>query len=138
MTWLLLRTVILQSTVNIAGLQRIHNSVARLILLRRRSDSNTALLCQLHWLHSEPRVDVQLRVISYKALLKAATRKCIDVNSLAVSTDESTALCEQQHVRTVPCPLQSCSEFVASVKRRLNAHFFCTAILVSFGRNGKI
>ena len=50
---------------NIARLQRMYNSAARLIL---RSDSATPLLCILHWLPVARRIDFKLLVFTYKAV----------------------------------------------------------------------
>ena len=49
---------------NIARLQRMHTSAARLILRRPRSDSATPLLCILHWLP----VEFKLLVFTYRAV----------------------------------------------------------------------
>ncbi|KAK2175828.1 hypothetical protein NP493_704g01007 [Ridgeia piscesae] len=56
------------STVNIARLQRIHNTAARLITGSPRSDSATPLLRELHWLPIVCRVDFKLLVFTYKAM----------------------------------------------------------------------
>ena len=45
---------------NIARLQRMHNSAARLILRHSRSDSAMPLLCILHWLPVARRIDFRL------------------------------------------------------------------------------
>ena len=56
------------SAVNIAGLQRIHDAAARLIMRSPRSDSSTHLLRELHWLPIACRVDFKLLVFTYKAM----------------------------------------------------------------------
>ena len=56
------------SVNNIARLQRIHNSAARLILRRPRSDSAMPLLCILHWLPVPQRIEFKLLVFTYKAV----------------------------------------------------------------------
>ena len=56
------------SVVNIARLQRIYNSAARLILRRPRSDSAGPLLQELHWLSVARRVDFKILVLTYKAM----------------------------------------------------------------------
>ncbi|KAK2177197.1 hypothetical protein NP493_614g01084 [Ridgeia piscesae] len=56
------------SAVNIARLQRIHNTAARLIKRYSRSDSATPLLRELHWLPIVYRVDIKLLVFTYKAM----------------------------------------------------------------------
>ena len=56
------------SVNNIARLQRIHNSAARLILHRSRSDSTMPLLCILHWLPVPQRIEFKLLVLTYKAM----------------------------------------------------------------------
>ena len=53
------------SVVNIACLQRIHNSAARLILRRPRSNSANPLLQELHWLPVARRVDFKILVLTY-------------------------------------------------------------------------
>ena len=54
--------------VNIAHLQRIHNTAARLILRSPRSDSATLLLRELHRQPIVCRVDFKLLVFTYKAM----------------------------------------------------------------------
>ena len=56
------------AVVNIVYLQRIHNSAARLILRRPRSDSARPLLQELHWLPVACRVDFKIQVLTYKAM----------------------------------------------------------------------
>ena len=56
------------STVNIARLQRIHNTAARMIMRSPRSDSATPLLREVHWLPIVCRVDFKLLVFTYKAI----------------------------------------------------------------------
>ena len=56
------------SVNNIARLQRIHNSAARLMLRRPRSDSAMPLLCILHWLPVPQRIEFKLLVFTYKAV----------------------------------------------------------------------
>ena len=56
------------SAVNIARLQRKHNTAARLIMPRSRSDSTTPLLRELHWLPIVRRVYFKLLVFTYKAM----------------------------------------------------------------------
>ena len=53
---------------NIARLQRMHNSAARLILRHSRSDSAMPLLCILHWLSVARRIDFKLFEFKYEAL----------------------------------------------------------------------
>ena len=53
---------------NIASLQRIHNSAARLIQRRPRSDSARPLLQELHWLPVARRVDFKTLVLIYKPM----------------------------------------------------------------------
>ena len=78
------------SAVNIARLQRIHNSSARLILRSPRSDSATPLLRKLHWLHIVCIVHFKLLVLTYTC---TTTRQCIGVNSCArINRQEHCAL----------------------------------------------
>ena len=53
---------------NIARLQRMHNSAARLFLRRSQRDSTKPLLCIIHWLSVARRIDVKLLVFTYKAV----------------------------------------------------------------------
>ena len=55
------------SVSNIARLQRIHNSAARLMLCRPQSDSAMPLLCIFHWLPVPQRIEFKL-VFTYKAV----------------------------------------------------------------------
>ncbi|KAK2185064.1 hypothetical protein NP493_246g00027 [Ridgeia piscesae] len=56
------------SVNNIARLQRIHNSAARLILRRPRRDSAMPLLCILHWLPVPQRIEFKIIAFTYKAV----------------------------------------------------------------------
>ncbi|KAK2172308.1 hypothetical protein NP493_970g00008 [Ridgeia piscesae] len=56
------------SAINIARLQRIHNTAARLIMRSPRSDSAKPLLRELHWLPIVCRADFKLLVFTYKAM----------------------------------------------------------------------
>ena len=58
------------SAINIARLQRIQNTAARLIMRSPRSDSATPLLRELRWLPIVCRVNFKLLVFTYKRLLK--------------------------------------------------------------------
>ena len=56
------------TVINIARLQIMHNSTARLILRRSRRDSAMPLLCIFHWLSVARRIDVKLLGFTYKAM----------------------------------------------------------------------
>ena len=56
------------SIFNIARLQRIQNTAARLIMRSPRGDRATPLLRELHWLPIVCRVDFKLLVFTYKAM----------------------------------------------------------------------
>ena len=56
------------SAINIARLQRIQNTAARLIMRSPRSNSATTLLRELHWLPIVCWVDFKLLVFTYKAM----------------------------------------------------------------------
>jgi len=58
----------LTSAANIRKLQRIQNSLARIVTGTRRSDHITPVLARLHWLPIESRVQFKLAVITYKVL----------------------------------------------------------------------
>ena len=89
------------SAVNIARLQRIQNTAARLITRSPRSDS--ALLRELHWLPIVCRVDFKLLVFTYKAMH----------NDAPVYLSE--LVCPYQSTRT----LRSANNNLLQVKRTL-------------------
>ena len=67
------------SVNNIAHLQRIHNSVPRLILRRPQRDSAMSLLCILHWLPVPQRIELKFLVFTYKAAHADAPKYLSDV-----------------------------------------------------------
>ena len=56
------------SASNINRLQRVQNSVARIITRRRLSDHITPVLADLHWLPVQYRIQYKLAVITFKVL----------------------------------------------------------------------
>ena len=56
------------SKENIYKLQKVQNAAARLILGRRKRDSATEALKQLHWLNVEARVTFKVLLIVYKVI----------------------------------------------------------------------
>ena len=82
------------SAINIARLQRIQNTAARLIMRSPRSDSARPLLRELHWLPIVCRVDFKLHVLvfTYKAMHNDAPVYLCEL--VPVSTVKNNALCE--------------------------------------------
>ena len=56
------------SASNINRLQRLQNSVARLVTRQARRDSAMPLLCELHWLPVRHRVTYKIAELTFKAL----------------------------------------------------------------------
>ena len=56
------------SITNIQKLQRIQNSLARIVTGSSRTDSITTVLAKLHWLPIQSRIQFKLAVTAYKAL----------------------------------------------------------------------
>jgi hypothetical protein len=56
------------SSSNINKLQRVQNSVARIITRRRLSDHITPVLADLHWLQVQYRYQYKLAIITFKVL----------------------------------------------------------------------
>ena len=124
------------SVNNIARLQRIHNSAARLILRRPRSDSAMLLLCILHWLPVPQRVEFKLLVFTYNLLctykparaLRSAKNNLLYIaivrthvkagdNSIVVAAAAATLLnALPNNIKTSAC--------LATFKARLKTHFF--------------
>ena len=59
----------------------MHNSAAKLILGRPRSDSATPLLCILHWLPVARRIEFKLLVFTYRAVHGDAPKYLCDLVS---------------------------------------------------------
>ena len=132
------------SVVNIACLQRIHNSAARLILRRPRSDNASPLLHERHWLPVARRVDFKIRVLTYKAMhdeapvylcelvrpyQPARTLRSASSNSLEVKRTRTKAeggsfvVAAASLWNTLPNFIKTC-DTLASFKCRLKTHFF--------------
>ena len=132
------------SVVNIACLQRIHNSAARLILRRPRSESARPLLQELHWLPVARRVDFKILVLTYKAMHNEApvymcelvrpyqparTRRSASSKSLEVKGNRTKAgggsfvVAAASLWNTLPNFIKTC-DTIASFKCRLKTHFF--------------
>src|SRR5208282_855824 len=56
------------SVTNIQKLQRIQNSLARIVTGSSRTDSITTVLAKLHWLPIQSRIQFKLAVTTYTAL----------------------------------------------------------------------
>ena len=129
------------SVVNTACLQRIHNSAARLILRRPRSDSARPLLQELHWLPVARRVDFKILVLTYKAMRDEApvylfelvrpqpARTLRSASSLEVKRTRikagggSFAVAAASLWNALPNFIKTC-DTLASFKCRLKKHFF--------------
>ena len=64
---------------NITKLQRVHNSLARVVLQMPRSAHVDDLLVQLHWLPVSYRIYYKIALITYKALKFGQTRYLADL-----------------------------------------------------------
>ena len=134
------------SAVNIARLQRIHNTAAGLIMRSPCSDSPIPLLRELHWLPIVCRVDFKLLVFTYK---DTTTRQCICVNSYQPTRTLRSANYNMLEVKRTRTKAVDCSFAVAvaslwsnlttviktsdnltSFKRLLKTIFFWYCILV--------
>ena len=133
-----------RSVVNIACLQRIHSSAAKLILRRPRSDSARPLLQERHWLPVACRVDLKIRVLTYKVMhdeapvylcelvrpyQPARALRSANSNSLEVKRTRtkagggSFAVAAASLWNTLPNFIKTC-DTLASFKCRLKTHFF--------------
>ena len=92
------------SAINIARLQRIQNTAARLIMRSPRSDSATPLLRELYWLPIVCRVDFKLLVFTY----------------IAMHNDAPVYLCE------VVCPYQPTRTLRSANNNMLEVKRTCT------------
>ena len=127
---------------NIARLQRVHNSAARLILRRPRSDSATPLLCILHWLPVACRIGFKLLVFTYRAVHNDApkylcdlvcpytpTRVLRSVNMLTVQRthvkagDCSFTVAAETLWKTRPIDIKM-SDTLSTFKARLKTNFY--------------
>ena len=55
-------------------LQKVQNSAARLILMRRRRDSATQALRQLHWLNIETRITFKILLLVHKVIREKCSK----------------------------------------------------------------
>ena len=56
------------SNANIEKLQRVQNSLARTVKLRRKYDHATPILSELHWLKIRFRIQYKVAILTYKAI----------------------------------------------------------------------
>ena len=132
------------SAINIARLQRIQNTAARLIMRSPRSDSATPLLCELHWLPIVCRVDFKLLVFIYKAMhndapvylcelmcpyqptrtLRSANNNMLQVKRTRTKAgDCSFAVAAASLWNNLPTVIKTCDN-LTSYKRLLKTHYF--------------
>ena len=94
---------------NIARLQRMHNSAARLILRRPRSDSATPLLCILHWLPVARRLEFKILVFTYRAVHGEAPKYLCDLvcpytpTRVLRSANNNMLTVQRTHVKAGDC-----------------------------------
>ena len=141
------------SAVNIAHLQRIHNTAARLIMRSPHSDSATPLLRELHWLPIVCRVDFKLLVIvvfTYKAMhndapvflselvcpyqptrtLRSANNNILQVKRTRIKAGDCSFAVAAASIRNnLPTVIKTCDN-LTSFKRLLMTHFFILDINV--------
>ena len=101
------------SAININRLQRLQNSVDRLVTRQARRDSTMPLLRELHWLPVRHRVSCKIAELTFKALhvdlLPTYLQQCARAG---VHTCQVSSLSEQLH---------SCSEQIPHCSWRLHA-----------------
>ena len=128
-------------TCNIACLQRLHNTAARLNMCSPRSVSVTPLLRELHWLHIVCRVYFKPLVLTYKAMHNGApvylcelvcpnqpTRTLRSANNIVVRSHTkaahgSFAGAVAFRWNNLPTVIKTCDN-LTSFKRLLTTHFF--------------
>ena len=69
-------------------IQRIQNFAAKVVLSRRKSDSSTKSLKDLHWLPIKARIDFKILTLVYKCLNERAPQYLIDL--LTLTEDSNT------------------------------------------------
>jgi len=74
------------SSSNINKLQRVQNSIARIITRRQLSDPITPVLADLHWLPVQYRIQYELAVITFKVLTTQQPRYLHDLIRSHAST----------------------------------------------------
>ena len=132
------------SAINIARLQRIQNTAARLITRSPRGDSATPLLRELHWLPIVCRVDFKLLVFTYKAMhndapvylcelvcpyqptrtLRSANNNMLQVKRTRTKAgDCSFAIAAASLWNNLPTVIKTC-DHLTSYKRLLKTLFF--------------
>ena len=131
------------SAVNIARLQRIENTAARLIMRSPRNDSATPLLRELHWLPIVCRVDFKLLVIHLQShaqrrasvlcelvcpyqptrTLRSANNNMLEVKRTRTKAgDCSFAVAAATLWNNLPTVIKTCDN-LTSFKRLLKTHF---------------
>ena len=130
------------SAVNIARLQRIQNTAARLIMRSPRSDSVTPLLREVHWLPIVCRVDFKLLVfihlqshaqrrasvfvrtyVPLSTTLRSANNNMLEVKRTRTKAgDCSFAVAAASLWNNLPTVIKTCDN-LTSFKRLLKTHF---------------
>ncbi|XP_072037296.1 uncharacterized protein [Amphiura filiformis] len=81
------------SQSEIAKIQRVQNTAARLVLCASRREHITPLLCQLHWLPVEYRSMFKILLLTYKAMNEMAPAFICDLVNLYVPTRPLRSSC---------------------------------------------
>ena len=131
------------SKTNISKLQRVQNSLARIVLRRHSRCPSAGLLSELQWLPVEHRTEFKLAILTYKALsfqqpphLAALLHPYIPTRSLRSSGQHllsiprsTTEFGRHAFSYVAPCiwnkiPLEiRSSPDIRSFKRKLKSHF---------------
>jgi hypothetical protein len=82
------------SQFEIAKIQRVQNTAARLVLCASRRDHITPLLCQLHWLSVEYRAMFKILLLTYKAMNAMAPEFICDLIHPYVPSRALRSSCE--------------------------------------------
>ena len=134
------------SKTNLNKLQRVQNSLARIVLRRHPRYDSSCLLSELHWLPIEQRIRFKLATITYKASFSHQPSHLSSLLQPYVSGSTHTLRSSGQHLlaiprcRTefgkrafshaapwlwnqIPIEIRSCTS-IDSFKRKLKSHFF--------------
>jgi hypothetical protein len=134
---------------NLGKLQKVQNAAARLILNRRKFDSATPLLRQLHWLPVQSRIKYKLLLLTFKCVHGLApsylseqisTRSCVRTTrssntislmvprtSMKSAGDRAFAAAAPHLWNALPADIRSTTK-LESFKSRLKTHLLKSAI----------
>lgn len=140
------------SKANLNKLQRVQNSLARIVLKRHPSQSSRDLLSDLHWLPIQHRINFKLATITFKALSSQQPPYLSSLLHPYVHQSSHTLRSSSQHIlaiprcrtefgkrafshsapsvwNTIPIDIRS-SPSIASFKRGLKSYFFALPTVV--------